>query len=128
MQSFLLEALSFFAIEEEKMNSKNISVLFAIMAILCMVFASSAMAHKVNIFAYVENGIIYAEGYFPDGRAVENGGIEVLDSKGNKLAEGKTDSEGKFSCPVPKKDDLTIVINASMGHKNTFTLKKGELE
>jgi len=53
--------------------------------------------------------------------------IEVLDSQSQKVAEGKTDKEGKFSLPIPKKDDLTIVINASMGHKNTFLLKKSEL-
>lgn len=90
-------------------------------------FHAPAYGHKVNIFAYVENGKIFTESYFPDGKAVEDGVIEVLDSQGQKIAEGKTDKEGKFSLPIPKKEDLTIVINASMGHKNTFLLKKTDM-
>lgn len=87
----------------------------------------SASAHKVNLFAYVENGKIYVEGYFPDGKAVEGGGIEILDNQGQTVGEGVTDKEGKCVLPIPKKDDLTLVLNASMGHKNTFLLKKSEL-
>lgn len=87
-----------------------------------------AMAHKVNIFAYVEKGTVFTESYFPDGKMVEEGTIEVSDSEGKKLLEGKTDKDGHFSFPLPeKKEDLTIVINASMGHKNSFVLKKTEM-
>jgi nickel transport protein len=95
--------------------------------LLPMVLIVPAQAHKVNIFAYVEDGKIYAESYFPDGKPVEGGGIEVLDSRNQKVAEGVTDKDGKCVIPVPKKDDLTIVINASMGHKNSYPLKKSEL-
>lgn len=89
--------------------------------------SSTALAHKVNIFAYVENGVVYTESYFPDGRPVANGTIEVYDSQEHKLLEGVTDEEGLFSFTIPKKDDLTIFINASMGHKNKFILKKDEI-
>jgi len=86
-----------------------------------------AYAHKVNVFAYAEQGMVYVEGYFSDGRAVEGGIVTVYDSQKHKLVEGKTDKEGKFSFPIPKKDNLTIVLNASMGHRNTYILKKEEL-
>lgn len=94
---------------------------------VAIAISSTALAHKVNIFAYVDNGVVYTESYFPDGRAVENGAIEVHDSQGHKLLEGVSDKKGLFSFKVPKKDDLTIVINASMGHKNNFILKKEEI-
>lgn len=100
------------------------------LAVVVVIFAllhSPVHGHKVNTFAYAENGKIFTESYFPDGKPVEDGVIEVFDSQNQKVAEGKTDKEGKFSVPIPKKDDLTIVINASMGHKNTFLLKKTEL-
>ena len=89
--------------------------------------ALSVHAHKVNVFAYVEDGKIHIESYFPDGKAVERGVIEILDSQSRKVAEGVTDKEGKCVLSIPEKDDLTIVINASMGHKNTYLLKKEEL-
>jgi nickel transport protein len=91
-------------------------------------FAIPAMAHKVNIFAYVENGTVYTESYFPDGKMVAEGSIEVLGSDGKKVVEGRTDNDGRFSFPLPeKKENLTIVINATMGHKNSFILKTSEM-
>jgi nickel transport protein len=101
---------------------------WGIVAVLAVLFSlSPAMAHKVNIFAYAENGTVYTESYFPDGKKVEKGSIEVFDPAGKKLLEGKTDQEGRFSFPLPaKKEDLNIVLNATMGHKNSFLLKKGD--
>lgn len=103
--------------------------LFAAVLIIAasLVWINPAQAHKVNIFAYAEGGTVFTESYFPDGKRVRDGTLEVYDSQGQKLLEGKTDQEGKFSFPVPKKDDLKIVINASMGHKSEFVLKKDEL-
>lgn len=99
-----------------------VAVLFS-----CGIVRGPVLAHKVNIFAYAENGRIFVESYFPDGKPAEGGAVEVLDSQNNKVAEGVTDKEGKCTLPIPKKDDLTIVINASMGHRNSFTLKKSDL-
>jgi len=101
---------------------------FLLFLAMIVLLAAPAMAHKVNIFAYVEGDTIYTESYFPDGRPVESGTIEVIDKSGKKILEGKSDKEGHFSFPVPApKDDLNIVINASMGHKNSYLLKKSEM-
>jgi nickel transport protein len=84
-------------------------------------------AHKVSVFAWVEGKTIHTESYFPDGKAVVNGDVSVLDSQGGLLLSGTTDSKGLFSFPIPKRDDLTIVLDASMGHRATYTLTAGEL-
>jgi nickel transport protein len=109
------------------MNQNVLKHLVILFFLLLPLFAEPAFAHKVNVFAYAEGGKIYIESYFPDGKSVEGGRIEILDSQNQKVAEGVTDKEGKCVLPVPKKDDLTIVIDASMGHKNSFLLKKSEL-
>jgi nickel transport protein len=107
---------------------RPISVLGAAVAVfLLYVSALPLHAHKVNIFAWVEGKTIHTESYFPDGKAVQNGDISVLDSRGNLLLTGTTDSDGLFSFPIPKRDDLTIVLDASMGHRNTYTITAGEL-
>jgi nickel transport protein len=93
-----------------------------------LLFSGTALAHRVNLFAYVEAGKIYTESYFPDGIPVENGKVLVYDSQNKQLLEGVTDKKGLFSFTVPKLDDLTIVIEATMGHKNSFKLKKSEVE
>ncbi|MBU0567955.1 hypothetical protein KKC52_07890 [bacterium] len=99
-------------------------LLFALCSLL---FASSAFAHKVNIFAYAEGDTVYTESYFPDGRKVEGGTVEVYDSKGNKLLEGATDQEGQFNFKPLRRDNLKIVLIASMGHKNSYGLSADEL-
>ncbi len=84
-------------------------------------------AHKVSVFAYSENGIIYTESYFPDGTPVINGEIKVYDSKGKLLVSGKTDKDGLYNFKVPKIDDLKIVCLASMGHRAEFILKRDDI-
>ena len=109
------------------MHWNSLRTLVVLGLLWSLVWIVPAQAHKVNIFAYVEDGKIYTESYFPDGKPVAGGGIEVFDSQNQKVAEGVTDKDGKCVIPVPKKDDLTVVINASMGHKNSYLLKKSEL-
>jgi len=88
--------------------------------------STSAFAHKVNIFAYVEGDNVYTESYFPDGKKVKDGKVEVYDSQNKKLLEGQTDNNGQFSFRPIKKDDLTIIINASMGHRSSYVLTRDE--
>jgi nickel transport protein len=101
-------------------------LLVATVALLLL--SGTALAHKVNLFAYAEGGKIYTESYFPDGKAVEGGKVMVYDSQNNLILEGVTDNDGLFNFDIPKIDDLNIVIDATMGHKNSFTLKKAEVE
>ncbi|HHO47760.1 MAG TPA: carboxypeptidase regulatory-like domain-containing protein [Desulfobacteraceae bacterium] len=103
---------------------------FSIFLLAFVFFMSTlqvALAHKVNIFAYVEGNTVFTESYFPDGKPVEGGVVEVQDQKGVTLLEGKTDEKGLFHFSLPKKEDLTIILNATMGHRNTFLLKGSEM-
>ncbi len=100
---------------------------FIFMNLVFMLVGSNALAHKVNLLAYVEGDKIYTESTYPDGGKVEDSLIEVYDSQGKKLLEGKTDKNGLFSFKIPKKDNLTIVLTATMGHKATYSLKKEDL-
>ncbi len=94
---------------------------------LLVSIVTPAYAHKVNIFAYAEEGKVFTESYFPDGRKVIDGKVEVYDSQENKLLEGKTNKEGLFDFKIPKQDDLKIVLIATMGHKNSFVISAAEL-
>jgi len=103
-------------------------IFFFTIALMFLLSSGTARAHKVNVFAYVEGGLVYTESYFPDGTPVEGGKVLVYDSQDKLLLEGVTDKAGLFNFTVPKVDDLTIVIEATMGHKNSFKLKKSEVE
>ena len=106
---------------------RNISLWLTCLFMFSGLLVAQAWAHKGNLFAYVEGGTVYTESYFPDGKKVEGGTVEVLDAGGKKILEGKTDTQGQFNFPLPKKEDLTILLDATMGHKNSFVLKKSEM-
>ena len=107
---------------------KQIKISFWIATLLVLLLALPVLAHKVNLFAYAEGGTIYTESYFPDGRPVAGGKVLVFDSAETRRLEGTTDKEGLFNFKIPKVDDLRIVIEATMGHNNDFTLKQSEIE
>jgi len=108
-------------------NYHKFLISFIFLTLLVLMAASVAFAHKVNIFAYAEGDTVYTESYFPDGTKVKDGIVEVYESQGNKLLEGKTDENGEFHFKPPKNDDLQTVLISSMGHKNSYTLSADEL-
>jgi nickel transport protein len=75
-----------------------------------------AFAHKVSIFAWVEDDTVYTRSKFSKGKRVKNSPVIVFDSDGNKLLEGKTDENGEFSFKITKQSALKVVLKASMGH------------
>lgn len=87
-----------------------------------------ACAHKVSIFAYTEGGIIYTESYFSDGRPVSQGKVLVYDNLDNLLIEGRCDNRGMFQFSVPKVDDLLLVIEAGLGHRGRYLLRKSAIK
>jgi nickel transport protein len=92
-----------------------------------LLFAGAALAHRVNIFAWVEGDKVLVECKYPDGTKVKEGVIRVLDSAGKELLNGKTNAKGEFSFKVPKVDDLKIVLEAGMGHRAEWPLSKQDL-
>jgi nickel transport protein len=93
--------------------------------------ATSGWAHKVNVFAYVEGDMIVVEGYFSGNVKAQNSVVEVFDSDGKKILEGKTDEKGicrfKLADLPPIKGDIKIVLEGGMGHKADFTLSQADL-
>jgi nickel transport protein len=79
------------------------------------------------LFAYVEGSTVFTQSSFSNGKRCQNSKIEVFDMFGNKLLEGKTDGNGAFSFTPPERTDLRIVLTASMGHRDEYVIRAGEL-
>lgn len=114
-------------------SRKNFTIRILLLSAYCLLLSiyllpTIAYAHKVSIYAYAEDGMVFSEGYFADGTRSRNSLIEVIDTKtGKKLLEGKTDNDGKFSFKIPKATSLKLILHASMGHQNDYTLDEEEL-
>lgn len=87
-------------------------------------------AHKVYVFAYVENGTVFTESGFSGNKPVTDGKLIVKDQKGNTILTGRPDEEGMFSFAVPNdlETGLEIILEAGTGHKGTWTVKQEEIQ
>lgn len=99
----------------------------AMMVVFFLGGSQLAHAHKVNLFAYAEEGEVYVEGYFVDGKRALNSNVKVFNASGELLVEGTTDDSGIYRFAIPEKSDLKITLNAGMGHKGEFSLAADEL-
>ncbi|BAV91977.1 cobalamin biosynthesis protein CbiL [Candidatus Desulfovibrio trichonymphae] len=94
---------------------------------------SSAVAHRVNIFAWLEGDDVAVECGFSRDSPVRNGRITVFDAKsGKELLQGATDKKGHFRFPVPQSvrrnaHGLRIRVNAGEGHQSEWLIAADEL-
>lgn len=108
------------------MRSVLMILVFALLA------SSTALAHRVNIFAYVEGGEVVVECSFSKSKRVRHGHIEVRDAvSGETLLQGTTDAEGFFRFPVPEQartsgSGLRILLQAGEGHQNEWIVDAAE--
>ncbi len=97
---------------------------FFLSLVFALLIQAPAMAHRVNVFAYVEGGEVVVECSYSKSKRVRHGTIEVLDAASAKpLLQGTTDEEGLFRFPVPDAarksgSDLRILLRAGEGHQN----------
>lgn len=98
-----------------------------IVMLLALNFSATALAHKVNMFAFVEGNEVFVEGYFTDGVKPKHSPVTVYDATGQQLLAGQTNDEGQYSFTPPIKDQLRITINAGEGHMAEYVLSKQEL-
>ncbi|KKL14564.1 hypothetical protein LCGC14_2514370, partial [marine sediment metagenome] len=106
-----------------------------ILAALAILAPLQAGAHKASVFAYADNGQVYGEGYYFDGRPCRGCAISVLasppgvkdkdeDEGGKILFQGKTDEQGVFIFKDPiDTRPLIIRMDAGEGHLAVFTLE-----
>ncbi len=91
-----------------------------------------ASAHKMNVFAWAGDELIYGEAKFSGGRAAKDITIKVEDAQsGTGLLTTRTDGQGKFQFPPPeqavrKQLDLLIIADAEDGHRAEWPLPAEE--
>ncbi len=105
---------------------------FFLFLALALLGQTSAQAHRVNVFAYVEGADIVVECSYSKSKRVRNGAVAVLDAvSGETLLKGTTDDQGLFRFPVPPQarlsgSDLRILLQAGEGHQNEWIVAAKE--
>jgi nickel transport protein len=106
---------------------KRLLTALALTWLCSIVVLPEAHAHKVTVFAWAEGNRVFTQSKFSGGKMVKAGKVEVFDSSGNLLLEGRTDRNGEFDFEAPAITDLKIVLTAGMGHQNSWLLSAAEL-
>lgn len=105
---------------------------FALVVALSIAIAIPAFAHRVNIFAWAEGGMIIAEASFSSGNPARDSKVTALDAAdGTVLAEATTNEQGRAALPITdamrqRKATLRLELQASEGHRNTWELAPDE--
>lgn len=84
-------------------------------------------AHKINVFAYVENQTIFCEAVFSGGRPAQKAPVQIMDTKTRAtLATGKTDTNGHYNIAVSSiknsRNSIEVIVQTDDGHRNSWTL------
>ncbi len=102
--------------------------------LLVLAAGGQAMAHKVNVYAWPENGQIHVEARFSGGKPALDTPLEVYSHPGGELLlTGRTDQGGEFDFSLPDQVrgpgdvGLKVVLLASMGHRDEWVVTPEDL-
>ncbi len=96
-------------------------------AIFSLFTPHAVLAHKVSVFAWLENDMVHTISKFSGGKKVKQGQIEVFEFSGKKILEGQTNQNGEFSFKIPEKTGIKIVLQAGMGHRAEWKIPVKEI-
>lgn len=93
--------------------------------------ASPAMAHHLNVFAWLEGSNIIVRCNFGSKRPALNADVKVFDGANHKLVtQGATNEQGEFTFTLPEQPEngLLIEADAGQGHKSEWKMDASELD
>lgn len=103
--------------------------LLTMATLLVMVLVTPAVAHNVQVFAYLDGQTIRGEATIGGGKKAKNADILILDPDDKTiLARTKTDADGSFSMAVnetgrQQTGPLLVVLEAGPGHQAEWLLQ-----
>ena len=104
---------------------RAIILLPALIALL-LLDVGTAVAHRLNVFAYAEGATIVGSAYFSGG-APAGADVTVYDPGGTVLGRTTTDAEGAFTFDATVRTDHHITVETADGHAATFVVTAAEL-
>lgn len=109
-------------------------LMFLISFMVVLGHTEEAKAHRVIIFAWVEQGTVHTESTFGSGRRAQGAAVTAtVSGMSSPLARGVTDKRGRWSFPLPSSllehpKDIILTLNAGAGHAGTWTVEATEYQ
>ena len=89
--------------------------LLAIVAVFIS-FATAADAHRLKLFATVEDGTVHGYGFFIGGGRPSEAQLVIRNGQGIELFRGPAGADGSFKFKPATPTDLVLTIDAGDGH------------
>ena len=99
-------------------------------ALAVVVMATAALAHRLNVFAYVEDAVVVVTSEFSNGNAPQLGEVRVFDAENTLLMTLPLEADGTVRFPLdPAYADAGLLIEVSTGegHDNYWILTPDDI-
>ena len=98
------------------------------LALAMLLAASPALAHRLNVFASVEDGTVVVEASFPDGGPARAGTVRIYDARDRLIRTLSLAEDGTARFPVEgATDGLRVEVDAGDGHSDYWILTPADL-
>ncbi len=98
-----------------------------IVSVFLLALQISALAHRMDLYVYVDGAVIYGETRYVPSGAPNAGHVRLRTPDGALLAEFPLESDGSFQYQTPVRGDLNIQVDTPDAHRATFVLSEAEL-
>lgn len=96
-----------------KLSARIIGIL---VILLGMSLTATAEAHRLKVFATVEDGVVHGYAFFVGGGRPSEANLVIRNAAGVELYRGQTDAEGGFRFKPATATDLSLAVDAGDGH------------
>jgi len=108
------------------------TVIRLLATLVFLTLSGQVLAHKVNVFAYIEAGTVNVESYFPDGKKARLAKVTITTLDGKPVLTGQTDQNGIFKGKLTETAqtgaELLVSVDAGLGHKTTTRISVQEAD
>lgn len=95
--------------------------------VLAIAAMSPAHAHRVRVFATVEQGAISGYAYFVGGGRAKGASVIFRDAANRELHRAVADPQGAFRWKPEKPQTIRIVVDAGDGHVGSIVIDRARL-
>ena len=106
------------------MRTRRLFIIGLAIAPICILWPGRLPAHKLSVFVWVEDHMVYVEGKLGAGKRPKKGTVTVYNGKNKKLFEIEISEDGTASFPLPEdyKTGLKVVMDIGEGHSSYWIL------
>jgi len=101
-----------------------------LLTFVMVLWATASGAHKLNVFAFVEDGTVIVETKFSTGKIPVSGEVRVLDAENAPLLTLPLEEDGTARFPLDKdvsEGGPAIEVETGAGHDNYWILTPDDI-